>query len=154
MAGATIVTVVGNLTDDPELRFLESGVAMSKFTVASTERTYDSKAQQWKDGDPLFMRCTAWRQLAEHVAESLSRGTRVVVTGRLRQSQWETPEGQKRSSIDLDVEEIGPSLKFATAKVNKMARSKGGDGFTPDNPPDDAWSSATPAGANGASRSA
>ncbi len=145
MAGETTITTVGNLTSDPELRFTPQGVAMVKFTVASTPRTFDRTKNEWADGDPLFLNCTAWRDLAEHVAESLSKGTRVVVTGRLRLSRWETPEGEKRSMMQLDVDEVGPSLRFATAKVQKMSRAKGGDGFTPADVPDDAWSSAAPA---------
>ncbi len=112
---------------------------------ASTPRTFDRTKNEWADGEPLFLNCTAWRDLAEHVAESLSKGTRVVVTGRLRLSRWETPEGEKRSMMQLDVDEVGPSLRFATAKVQKMSRAKGGDGFTPADVPDDAWSSAAPA---------
>ncbi len=145
MAGETTITTVGNLTSDPELRFTPQGVAMVKFTVASTPRTFDRTKNEWADGEPLFLNCTAWRDLAEHVAESLSKGTRVVVTGRLRLSRWETPEGEKRSMMQLDVDEVGPSLRFATAKVQKMSRAKGGDGFTPADVPDDAWSSAAPA---------
>src|SRR5918997_3681380 len=123
MAGETTITTVGNLTSDPELRFTPQGVAMVKFTVASTPRTFDRAKNEWADGDPLFLTCTAWRDLAEHIAESLSKGTRVVVTGRLRLSRWETPEGEKRSAYGLDVDEIGPSLRFGTATVKKLARS-------------------------------
>jgi single-strand DNA-binding protein len=144
-SGETTITVVGNLTDAPELRFTPQGVAMSKFRVASTPRVFDRTRNEYRDGDPLFLSCTAWRDLAEHVAESLTKGARVVVVGRLRLSQWEDKEsGQKRSMIQLDVDEVGPSLKFATAKVQKMSRAKGGDGFTPADAPDDAWSTATP----------
>src|SRR4029453_2439342 len=134
MAGETQITMTGNLTDDPELRFLENGTGMVKFTVASTPRTLDRQSGQWKDGDPLFLTCTAWRDLAEHIAESLAKGTRVVVVGRLRLSRWETDEGEKRSTYGLDVDEVGPSLRFAQAKVQKMSRTSaraGGDGFTP-----------------------
>jgi single-strand DNA-binding protein len=144
MAGETTVTVIGNLTADPELRYLESGVAMAKFTVASTPRQFDRTAGQYKDGEPLFMNCTAWRQVAEHAAESLGKGMRVVVVGRLRQSRWQTETGDKRSMIGLDVDEIGPSLQFATATVNKMSRTKAGDGFIPADA-DDRWATATPA---------
>jgi single-strand DNA-binding protein len=147
MANDTTVTVVGNLTDDPELRFTPAGAALCKFRVASTPRVFDRKANEYRDGEPLFLACTAWRDLAEHVAESLTRGARVVVVGRLRQSRWETPEGEKRSTIQLDVDEVGPSLRFATAKVTKLARSRAGDGFTPDSVPDEAWSSAVPVAA-------
>ena len=144
MAGETTITTIGNLTSDPELRFTPQGVAMVKFAVASTPRYLDKESGQWKDGDPLFLNCTAWRDLAEHIAESLSKGVRVVVTGRLRQSRWETPEGEKKSLHVLEVDDIGPSLKWATAKVQKMSRAKAGDGFTPADVPDDAWSSAAP----------
>jgi len=145
MAGETTVTVVGNLVSDPELRFTPQGVALVKFTVASTPRTFDRESGQWKDGDPLFLTCTAWREMAENIAESLTKGTRVVVSGRLRLSRWETPEGEKRSAYGLDVDEVGPSLRFAQATVRKMTRSRGSDGFTPDAAPDDAWSIAAPA---------
>ena len=148
MAGETVLTVVGNLTDDPQLRFLESGTAMVKFTVASTPRTLDRQSGQWKDGDPLFLTCTAWRDTAEHIAESLAKGTRVIVSGRLRLSRWETEEGEKRSAYGLEVDEVGPSLRFAQAKVQKMSRAKAAaDGFTPADVPDDAWATATPASA-------
>jgi single-strand DNA-binding protein len=129
MAGETIITVVGNLTDDPELRFTPSGAAVANFTVASTARTFDRNTNEWKDGDPLFMRCSIWRQAAENVAESLQRGMRVVVQGRLKQRSYETREGEKRSVVELEVEEIGPSLKFATAKVARANRGSGGGGY-------------------------
>jgi single-strand DNA-binding protein len=146
MANETTITVVGNLTADPDLRFTPAGAALVKFTVASTPRMLDRNSGEWRDGDPLFLTCTAWRDLAEHIAESLAKGTRVIVTGRLSLSRWETPEGDKRSAYGLDVDDIGPSLKFAEAKVRKMARAKaGGDGFTPADVPDDAWNSAAPA---------
>ncbi len=125
MSGETVITVVGNLTDDPELKFTSSGVAVAKFRVASTPRHLDKQSGEWKDGDALFLRCTVWRQAAEHVAESLQRGARVVVVGRLRQNNYETPQGEKRSSIELEVDEVGPSLRYATAKVQKMQRSGG-----------------------------
>jgi single-strand DNA-binding protein len=128
MAGDTTITVVGNLTDDPELRFTPSGAAVAKFRVASTPRFLDRQSGEWKDGEPLFLACNIWRDAAEHVAESLQRGTRVIVTGRLRQRSYETREGEKRTVIELEVDEIGPSLRYATAKVQKMARS-GGGGF-------------------------
>ncbi|GIE93312.1 single-stranded DNA-binding protein [Paractinoplanes rishiriensis] len=143
MAGETQITIVGNLTDDPELRFTPSGAALVKFTVASTPRTLDRESGQWKDGDPLFLNCTGWRDMAEHIAESLTKGTRVIVSGRLRLSRWETPEGEKRSAYGLEVDEIGPSLRFASAKVTRMTRAKS-DGFTPDIVPDDAWNTASP----------
>ncbi|MEE6258426.1 single-stranded DNA-binding protein [Plantactinospora sonchi] len=128
MAGDTTITVIGNLTDDPELRFTPSGAAVAKFRVASTPRFMDKASGEWKDGEPLFLACTVWRQAAEHVAESLQRGARVIVSGRLRQRSYETREGEKRTVIELEVDEIGPSLRYATAKVQKMARSAGGGG--------------------------
>src|SRR5438445_3356354 len=129
MAGETVITVVGNLTDDPELRFTPSGAAVASFTVASTPRTFDKNSNEWKDGDALFLRCSIWRQAAENVAESLTKGMRVVVQGRLRQRSYETREGEKRTVVELDVEEVGPSLKYATAKVTKASRGSGGGGF-------------------------
>jgi single-strand DNA-binding protein len=138
----TSLTIVGNLTADPELRYLPSGAALVKFTVAQTRRVLDKASGQWKDGDPLFLTCTAWRDLAEHIVESLHRGTRVVVTGRLRLSRWETPEGEMRSAYGLEVDDIGPSLRWATAKVQKMTRSNGGTGLD-NTAPDDPWATAS-----------
>jgi single-strand DNA-binding protein len=126
MAGDTVITVVGNLTDDPELRFTPSGAAVANFTVASTPRQFDRQSNEWKDGDTLFMRCSVWRQAAENVAESLTRGTKVIVQGRLKQRSYETREGEKRTVVELEVDEIGPSLTFATAKVTRASRSGGG----------------------------
>src|SRR2546423_2432337 len=144
MAGETQVTVVGNLAGDPDMRFLPNGAAMCKFPIASTPRVMDRASGQWKDGEALFLNCTAWRELAEHVAESLNKGDRVVVVGRLRQSRWEDKEtGAKRSMIQLDVDEVGPSLRWATAQVRKMTRSRAWDGFIPADAPDDAWASAS-----------
>jgi single-strand DNA-binding protein len=128
MAGETTITVVGNLTDDPELRFTPSGAAVAKFRIASTPRTLDRQSGEWKDGEPLFLACNIWRDAAEHVAESLQRGARVIVQGRLRQRSYETREGEKRTVYELEVDEIGPSLRYATAKVQKMSRSGGGGG--------------------------
>ncbi len=128
MAGETVITVVGNLTDDPELRFTPSGAAVAKFRIASTPRTMDRESGQWKDGEPLFLACNIWRDAAEHVAESLQRGSRVIVQGRLRQRSYETREGEKRTVYELEVDEIGPSLRYATAKVQRMNRSGGGGG--------------------------
>ena len=128
MANDTILTVVGNLTTDPELRFTSSGAAVASFTVASTPRTFDRQTNEWKDGEALFMRCSIWRQAAENVAESLTRGARVVVTGRLKQRSFDTREGEKRTVIELEVDEVGPSLKYATAKVNRVSRGEGGGG--------------------------
>jgi single-strand DNA-binding protein len=129
MAGETVITVVGNLTADPELRFTPSGAAVANFTVAATPRTFDRQSGEWKDGDALFMRCNVWRQAAENVAETLTRGMRVMVSGRLRQRSFETREGEKRTVVELEVDEVGPSLKYATAKVNKVSRGSGGGGF-------------------------
>ncbi len=128
MAGETTITVIGNLTDDPELRFTPSGAAVAKFRVASTPRVMDRQSGEWKDGEPLFLSCSVWRQAAENVAESLQRGARVIVSGRLRQRSYETREGEKRTVYELEVDEIGPSLRYATAKVQKMSRSGGGGG--------------------------
>ncbi|GGJ87881.1 single-stranded DNA-binding protein [Pilimelia anulata] len=154
MAGDTTITVVGNLTDDPELRFTPSGAAVAKFRVASTPRFLDKASGEWKDGEPLFLACNIWRQAAENVAESLQRGSRVIVTGRLRQRSYETREGEKRTVIELEVDEIGPSLRYATAKVQKMSRSGGGgfgasgggQGGGGSNNADDPWANAAPAG--------
>jgi single-strand DNA-binding protein len=128
VAGDTIITVVGNLTADPELRFTPSGAAVANFTVASTPRIYDRQSGEWKDGDALFLRCNIWREAAENVAESLTRGSRVIVQGRLKQRSFETREGEKRTVFECEVDEIGPSLRYATAKVNKVSRSGGGGG--------------------------
>ncbi|MFF4549249.1 single-stranded DNA-binding protein [Streptomyces sp. NPDC001406] len=139
--GETPITVVGNLTDDPELRFTPSGAALAKFSVASTPRTYDKTSGQWQDGTAMFLRCTAWRDLAQHVAESLTKGMRVVVTGRLRQHNWQNDQGENRSMLGLEVDDIGPSLQFATAKVERVQRK----GATPA-PAADPWNTAAPAG--------
>ena len=128
MAGDTTITVVGNLTADPELRFTPSGAAVANFTVASTPRIFDRQSSEWKDGEALFLRCSIWREAAENVAESLTRGSRVIVTGRLKQRSFETREGEKRTGFEVEVDEIGPSLRYATAKVNKASRSGGGGG--------------------------
>jgi single-strand DNA-binding protein len=166
MAGDTTITVVGNLTADPELRFTSSGAAVASFTVASTPRTFDKASGEWKDGEALFMRCSIWRQAAENVAESLTRGARVVVTGRLKQRSYDTREGEKRTVIELEVDEVGPSLRYATAKVNRVSRGsgEGGGGFgggggnnggggggasRQSAPADDPWGSAPAAGGGG-----
>jgi single-strand DNA-binding protein len=159
MAGDTVITVVGNLTADPELRFTPSGAAVASFTIASTPRQFDRASNEWKDGDALFLRCSIWRQAAENCAESLTRGMRVVATGRLKQRSFETREGEKRTVIELDVDEVGPSLRYATAKVNRTARgdggggggfggsgSGGGGGGGGSAPAEDPWGSAPPAG--------
>jgi single-strand DNA-binding protein len=128
MAGDTTLTIIGNLTNDPELRFTPSGAAVANFTVASTPRAFDRQSNEWKDGETLFMRCSVWRDAAENVAESLQRGARVIVTGRLKSRSYETKEGEKRTVVELEVDELGPSLRYATAKVNKTSRG-GGGGF-------------------------
>ena len=130
MAGETVITVVGNLVDDPELRFTPSGAAVANFRIASTPRTFDRQSNEWKDGDALFLSCSVWRQAAENVAESLQRGMRVVVQGRLKSRQYETREGEKRTVFEIDVEEVGPSLRSASAKVTKTTRSGGGSGYS------------------------
>ena len=137
MAGETVITVIGNLTNDPELRFTPNGAAVVSFTVASTPRTLDKATNEWKDGDTLFLRCSAWRQMAENVTESLAKGSRVIVQGRLKQRSFETREGEKRTVVELDVDEVGPSLRNATAKVNKTSRGGGftsGNGFSQGGP--------------------
>jgi single-strand DNA-binding protein len=156
MAGETVITVVGNLTADPELRFTPSGAAVASLTIASTPRTYDRNSGEWKDGEALFLRCSVWRQAAENVAESLQRGMRVVAQGRLKQRSFETREGEKRTVVEMDIDEIGPSLRYATAKVNKTQRgSSGGGGFGSSGggsapaAADDPWSTAPPAGSGG-----
>jgi single-strand DNA-binding protein len=129
MAGETVITVVGNLVADPELRFTPSGAAVASFRIASTPRIFDKQTNEWKDGEGLFLSCSVWRQAAENVAESLQRGMRVIVQGRLKQRSYETKEGEKRTVYELDVDDIGPSLKSATAKVVKAARGGGGGGY-------------------------
>ncbi|MGW0546879.1 single-stranded DNA-binding protein [Streptomyces altiplanensis] len=165
MAGETVITVVGNLVDDPELRFTPSGAAVAKFRVASTPRIFDKQTNEWKDGEGLFLTCSVWRQAAENVAESLTRGMRVVVQGRLKQRSYEDREGVKRTVYELDVEEVGPSLKNATAKVTKTTGRGGQGGYgggqqqgggnwggAPGGqqgggaPADDPWASSAPAG--------
>jgi len=163
MAGETIITVVGNLTNDPELRFTPSGAAVASFTVASTPRTFDKASNEWKDGDALFLRCSVWRQAAENVAETLQRGARVIVQGRLQQRSFETKEGEKRTVVEMQADEVGPSLKYATAKVNKTTRgggsSNGGYGGTSSSGGssaggnDDPWATPAAGGASGGSAS-
>ena len=146
MAGDTVITLVGNLVDDPELRFTPSGAAVAKFRIASTPRFLDKQTNEWKDGESLFLSCNVWRQAAENVAESLQRGMRVIVQGRLKQRSYETKEGEKRTVYEVEVDEVGPSLKSATAKVVKTQRGAGAGGFgggaAADNDP---WASAAPA---------
>jgi single-strand DNA-binding protein len=148
MAGDTVITVVGNLTADPELRFTPSGAAVASFTIASTPRTFDRNANEWKDGEALFLRCSIWRQAAENVAESLTRGMRVIAQGRLKQRSYETREGEKRTVIELEVDEVGPSLRYASAKVNRTQRGSTSGGFgasgseASSTAADDPWSTA------------
>jgi single-strand DNA-binding protein len=130
MAGETTITVIGNLVDDPELRFTPSGAPVANFRIASTPRTFDRQSNEWKDGDTLFLSCAVWRQAAENVAESLQRGMRVIVQGRLKSRQYETREGEKRTVFEIDVEEVGPSLRSASAKVTKTTRQGGGGGYS------------------------
>ncbi len=141
MAGETVITVVGNLVDDPELRFTPAGAAVAKFRVASTPRTFDRQANEWKDGESLFLTCSVWRQAAENVAESLQRGMRVIVQGRLKQRSYEDREGVKRTVYELDVDEVGPTLARATAKVTKNPAGGNRSGTATDDP----WSGAKPA---------
>src|SRR5438270_6746085 len=162
-AGDTVITLVGNLVDDPELRFTPSGAAVAKFRIASTPRFLDKAANKWKDGESLFLSCNVWRQAAENVAESLQRGMRVIVQGRLKQRSYETKEGEKRTVFEVEVDEVGPSLRNATAKITRAQRSggqggggggwnsgapsgggQGGGGFS--SPADDPWSTPAPAG--------
>ncbi len=137
MAGETIITVVGNLTADPELRFTPSGAPVANFTVASTPRTYDRQSGEWKDGDAMFLNCAIWRQAAENVAETLTKGMRVVVQGRLRSRSYETREGERRTVFEVDVEEIGPSLRYATAKVTRTSGGSGGGNWQAASPSTD-----------------
>jgi single-strand DNA-binding protein len=166
MAGETVITLVGNLVDDPELRFTPSGAAVAKFRLASTPRTFDRQTNEWKDGESLFLTCNVWRQPAENCAESLQRGMRVIVQGRLRQRTYDTKEGEKRTVYEVEVDEVGPSLRSATAKVTKAQRTggQGGGGFGGQQggngggwgsqnsgggqaaPSDDPWASSAPAG--------
>jgi single-strand DNA-binding protein len=148
MAGETVITVIGNLTNDPELRFTPSGQAVASFTVASTPRTMDRQTNEWKDGDTLFLRCSVWRQAAENVAESLHKGYRVIVQGRLKQRSFETREGEKRTVVELDVDEVGPSLRNATARVNRAGRP-GGNGGGGNGGGGGGYSGGAPAGGGG-----
>ena len=163
MAGETTITVIGNLVDDPELRFTPSGAPVANFRIASTPRTFDRQTNEWKDGDTLFLSCAVWRQAAENVAESLQRGMRVIVQGRLKSRQYETREGEKRTVFEIDVEEVGPSLRSASAKVTKTQRSGGGGGYSGGGggggysggggqqsaPADDPWASPAPSQGGG-----
>ncbi|MHA7181339.1 single-stranded DNA-binding protein [Arthrobacter sp. MDB2-24] len=130
MAGETVTTVIGNLTADPELRFTPSGSAVANFTIASTPRTFDRQTNDWKDGETLFLRCNVWRESAENVAETLTKGTRVIAQGRLKSRSYDTKEGEKRTVMELEVDEVGPSLRYASAKVARTQRSNSGNGGT------------------------
>jgi len=147
MAGETIITVVGNLTADPELRYTQGGLAVANFTIASTPRTFDRAANDWKDGEALFLRASCWREFAEHVAGSLTKGSRVVATGRLKQRSYETKEGEKRTSIELEIDEIGPSLRYATAQVTRASGgSSSAGGARPQSAvADEPWAASAPA---------
>ena len=149
MAGETVITVVGNLTADPELRYTQNGLAVANFTIASTPRTLDRGSNEWKDGEALFLRASVWREFAEHVAGSLTKGSRVIATGRLKQRSYETKEGEKRTSIELEVDEIGPSLRYATAQVTRAASSRdggnGGGGASRGAVADEPWAASAPA---------
>ncbi len=142
MAGETIITVVGNLTADPELRYTQSGLAVANFTIASTPRNFDRASNEWKDGEALFLRASCWREFAEHVAGSLTKGTRVIASGRLKQRSYETREGEKRTTIELEVDEIGPSLRYANAQVT---RAPGGGGGGARGAVDEPWGGASAA---------
>ena len=153
-AGDIVITVVGNLTNDPELRFTPSGAAVASFTVASNSRYLDKATNEWKDSEPVYMRCSVWRQYAENVAESLTKGTRVIVNGRLKQRSYETREGEKRTVLEMEVDDVGPALRYATAKVNRIQREGGGGGFgggapaAGGAPADDPWASGPSSGAS------
>jgi single-strand DNA-binding protein len=157
MAGETVITVVGNLTSDPELRYTQSGLAVANFTIASTPRNFDRASNDWKDGEALFLRASVWREFAEHVAGSLTKGSRVIATGRLKQRSYETKEGEKRTSIELEVDEIGPSLRYATAQVTRAASSRDSSGGAPrgggqvggGQQAEEPWAASAPADASG-----
>ena len=146
MAGETITTIVGNLTADPELRYTQNGLAVANFTIASTPRSFDRQSNEWKDGEALFLRASVWREFAEHVAGSLTKGSRVIASGRLKQRSYETKEGEKRTTIELEVDEIGPSLKYATASVTRAQSNRdafaGGSPQAPASQATDEWATA------------
>jgi len=144
MAGETVITVVGNLTSDPELRYTQNGLAVANFTIASTPRSYDRASSEWKDGDALFLRASVWREFAEHVAGSLTKGSRVIASGRLKQRKYETAEGEKRTSMELEIDEIGPSLRYATASVLRVTRT-GSPEHRPQSASDVPWEPTPPA---------
>ena len=152
MAGETTITIVGNLTADPELRFTPTGAPVANFTVASTPRTFDRQSGEWKDGEAMFLNCAIWRQAAENVAESLTKGMRVIVVGRLRSRSYETREGERRTVFEIEVDEIGPALKYATAKVTRTP-NQGGGNYAPGGAParggqSSGWTSGGSAGAD------
>jgi len=150
MAGETVITVVGNLTSDPELRYTQGGLAVANFTIASTPRTFDRAANEWKDGEALFLRASVWREFAEHVAGSLTKGSRVIASGRLRQRSYETKEGEKRTSIELEIDEIGPSLRYATASITRAQSSSSPRGGAPAaGGNDEPWAPSAPAASGG-----
>ena len=159
MAGETVITVVGNLTGDPELRYTQNGLAVANFTIASTPRTFDRASNEFKDGETLFLRASVWREFAEHVAGSMTKGSRVIATGRLRQRDYQTKEGEKRTSLELEVDEIGPSLRYATAQVTRAASSReGGNNSAPrgggnqvggGQPQEEPWAASAPSASGG-----
>ena len=154
MAGETVITVVGNLTADPELRYTQNGLAVANFTIASTPRNFDRASNEFKDGETLFLRASVWREFAEHVAGSLTKGTRVIATGRLKQRDYQTKEGEKRTSIELEVDEVGPSLRYATAQITRAASSRdgaqGGGGRAPQGQvAEEPWAASAPAASAG-----
>jgi len=153
MAGETVITVVGNLTSDPELRYTQNGLAVANFTIASTPRTLDRGSNEWKDGEALFLRASVWREYAEQVAGSLTKGSRVIAIGRLKQRSFETKEGEKRTSIELEIDEIGPSLRYATAQVTRTSREGGNGGAAPrgGQGATEPWAASAPASASSAS---
>ena len=155
MAGETVITVVGNLTSDPELRYTQNGLAVANFTIASTPRTLDRGSNEWKDGEALFLRASVWREYAEQVAGSLTKGSRVIAIGRLKQRSYETKEGEKRTSIELEIDEIGPSLRYATAQVTRTSREGGaggsGGGQRGGQVANEPWAASAPASASSAS---
>jgi len=159
MAGETVITVVGNLTSDPELRYTQNGLAVANFTIASTPRTLDRGSNEWKDGEALFLRASVWREYAEQVAGSLTKGSRVIAIGRLKQRSFETKEGEKRTSIELEIDEIGPSLRYATAQITRTSREGGGTGGggnahaaqRGDQGANEPWAASAPASASSAS---
>jgi single-strand DNA-binding protein len=147
MAGETVITVVGNLTSDPELRYTQNGLAVANFTIASTPRTFDRQANEWKDGEALFLRASVWREFAEHVAGSLTKGSRVIAQGRLKQRSYETKEGEKRTTMELEIDEIGPSLRYATASLTRAQSSGPRSGGAPAGGSDEPWAPSAPAAA-------